>query len=321
MALRHRNSSNVWSEWFRILHSDNIGSYALTLSNYTSTLDSRYVKKAGDTMTGQLLISVTDVPLSVDSAGSIETQIHIKRNGAYKAAFGYYNGLGVTMFNWTGGYYLNLTDGGGLQLSTKSATIGNIWHSGNDGSGSGLDADLLDGYQASSFLLKSGGTMTGKLNVKAEIDSAGHSVFDTSSLSNVRLSLNWSGGVARIYAITNDGNTYKDLSLGQTPGNNASLYFDASAACWGIGTSSPAYKLDVSGDIRTSGYLRFSRNGVDSRIASENSSWLHFYTSASTGFYFDKLVSVNGDFYIYKSSGRLFIPSSEGNQKYYIRIE
>ncbi len=40
-----------------------------------------------------------------------------------------------------------------------------VW--ANDGSGSGLDADLLDGYQASSFLLKSGGTMTGNLTLKS----------------------------------------------------------------------------------------------------------------------------------------------------------
>ncbi len=40
-----------------------------------------------------------------------------------------------------------------------------VWHAGNDGSGSGLDADLLDGKQASDFVLKSGDTMTGQLNV------------------------------------------------------------------------------------------------------------------------------------------------------------
>ena len=47
-----------------------------------------------------------------------------------------------------------------------------IWHSGNDGSGSGLDADLLDGQQGSyysptshthSYLPLAGGTMTGVL--------------------------------------------------------------------------------------------------------------------------------------------------------------
>ena len=151
MGLRHRNNSNVWTEWFRILHSGNIGSYALTPSNYTSTLDSRYVKKAGDTMTGMLQISATNTPFAVDSSNSIETAIQIKRKGTYKAVFGYNDGLGAFMYNWSLGYYLNLTDGGGLQLSTKTNTIGNFWHSGNDGSGSGLDADLLDGYHRSTL--------------------------------------------------------------------------------------------------------------------------------------------------------------------------
>lgn len=38
-----------------------------------------------------------------------------------------------------------------------------IWHAGNDGAGSGLDADLLDGYQASSFALLTGATFTGDI--------------------------------------------------------------------------------------------------------------------------------------------------------------
>lgn len=58
--------------------------------------------------------------------------------------------------------YLN-----GLLYATDG-TIGTpatnpIWHAGNDGSGSGLDADLLDGYHASSFALLSGATFTGAL--------------------------------------------------------------------------------------------------------------------------------------------------------------
>ena len=35
---------------------------------------------------------------------------------------------------------------------SMGATYYRLWHAGNDGSGSGLDADLLDGIQASSFL-------------------------------------------------------------------------------------------------------------------------------------------------------------------------
>lgn len=40
-----------------------------------------------------------------------------------------------------------------LQMSVPVYVNGNtVWHAGNDGSGSGLDADLLDGLQASDFL-------------------------------------------------------------------------------------------------------------------------------------------------------------------------
>ena len=136
MALRHRNSTNVWTDWYRILHSGNIGSYALTPSNYASTLDSRYVKKAGDTMTGPLTIttSIDDILIFNDTDGEKYFRIKAKANG---------------------------TDWGGLVLDGRSSvqnlylgttTVGyKVWHSGNDGSGSGLDADLLDGVQLTSL--------------------------------------------------------------------------------------------------------------------------------------------------------------------------
>ena len=63
MALRHRSSSNVWSEWYRILHSGNFSSY----------LDSRYIKKAGDSMTGVLSLpsmKTTAICIECDSSGN-----------------------------------------------------------------------------------------------------------------------------------------------------------------------------------------------------------------------------------------------------------
>lgn len=46
------------------------------------------------------------------------------------------------------------TRGAYIDLTTTTAGAGaKIWHSGNDGSGSGLDADTLDGQQLSSFTL------------------------------------------------------------------------------------------------------------------------------------------------------------------------
>ena len=66
-----------------------------------------------------------------------------------------------------------------LQYSTDSGSWHKVWHSGNDGSGSGLDADTLDGYQSSYFatqgnlgayLQKAGGTMTGELNLRSNLN-------------------------------------------------------------------------------------------------------------------------------------------------------
>lgn len=42
-----------------------------------------------------------------------------------------------------------------------------VWHSGNDGSSSGLDADLLDGVHASSFAQLSGATFNGNITANA----------------------------------------------------------------------------------------------------------------------------------------------------------
>ena len=118
---------------YPILRSDNIGSYALTPSNYTSTLDSRYVKKAGDTMTGVLQfpdnVAATGQPtIKFGTIGQIGCD---KRFGSWLQ----YNNN-----------YIHVTDAGPRYNNTYT-----IWHSGNDGSGSGLDADTVDGVHNGSL--------------------------------------------------------------------------------------------------------------------------------------------------------------------------
>lgn len=49
-----------------------------------------------------------------------------------------------------------------------------IWHAGNDGPGSLLDADTLDGAQLAALLQLSGGTMTGTLTLAGDPTSALH---------------------------------------------------------------------------------------------------------------------------------------------------
>ena len=127
---------------YPILRSDNIGSYALTPSNYTSTLDSRYVKKAGDTMTG-----VLQFPDNVVAHGQPTIKFGSRGQVGCDASFG----------SWIqyGSNYIHVTDAGPRYNNTYT-----IWHSGNDGSGSGLDADTVDGTHSWDLFITNAGYLS-----------------------------------------------------------------------------------------------------------------------------------------------------------------
>lgn len=132
-----RRVDSVFSGWVKLLHT----------GNYSTTLDTRYVKKAGDTMTGILNIDSTDTAvLYLNSTSSIESAIQFARKGTVKSVAGYHDSKGAYLYSSSAKKYLNITDGGLLQFGDYT-----IWHAGNDGSGSGLDADLLDGVQGTNF--------------------------------------------------------------------------------------------------------------------------------------------------------------------------
>ena len=144
---------------YPILRSDNIGSYALTPSNYTSTLDSRYVKKSGDTMTG-----VLQFPDNVAAHG----QPTIK--------FGSLGQIGcdMTFGSWIqyNSNYIHVTDAGPRYNNTYT-----IWHSGNDGSGSGLDADTVDGTHSwNLFITNAGGLSSSQLDTFVNRQSGTYNV-------------------------------------------------------------------------------------------------------------------------------------------------
>lgn len=112
-SIRHRNKAhkdNTWGNWYILLDTH----------NYASVLDTAYVKKTGDTMTGNLMFARGNVTLGGDDI----TGAYIK----YGAQT--------------------------LAVNTSSVLFnGNkVWHAGNDGSGSGLDADLLDGKHCNEIL-------------------------------------------------------------------------------------------------------------------------------------------------------------------------
>lgn len=142
----------------------------LNTANYASALDGRYVKKSGDTMTGALtttgLITTSPYIYFGDSSYSkgrigLSTEedkaliIQAADNGGVRIAGR--NNSSLTDFN--------------IKVSSHSvATINDqvIWTAGNDGSGSGLDADTVDGVHngnlAAAVLNSQGrsGMITGK---------------------------------------------------------------------------------------------------------------------------------------------------------------
>lgn len=142
-----------------------------------SALDSRYVNVSGDTMTGTLTLSsgsahkgakVGNVYVNaIDRALIIQNAKEIRFGQSDNWA---YNDWGGLTYDHSKKYlYLGIADGTIFQQNAGALSggslltpgIGNIfvgnntsnkvWHAGNDGSGSGLDADLLDGTHKSGL--------------------------------------------------------------------------------------------------------------------------------------------------------------------------
>ena len=168
--------------------------------NYTSILDSRYyteseadarfVNVTGDTMTGLLTAKVaashTGIKLGNTYLTAINGDTILQNNNAIRFgtdAWDYNQWAGLKYSHTDKTVYLGLADGGiftanaaqsGGKILTPGISniyVGNnttnkVWHAGNDGSGSGLSADYLDGYHESAFLRQG----VGRLSTTAAFD-------------------------------------------------------------------------------------------------------------------------------------------------------
>lgn len=113
----------------------------LHTGNYAGELDNRYVNKAGDTMTGKLLFNA-DSGIDLVSIPRTKSAISFDNAGS--------NRIGINFTDGDGNLRIAKTDinqdwvSGDVNILLGSNNY-KVWHAGNDGSGSGLDADLLDG--------------------------------------------------------------------------------------------------------------------------------------------------------------------------------
>ena len=122
----------------------------------STTTHSLEIKNMGATTSGGLVLQ--------GSSGTHGLQMYWDTGGAY------YGFLDAAWANWD----IQKARNGAFKVDEGSG-LQRVWNAGNDGSGSGLDADLLDGQHGSyyapashvhSYLPLAGGTLTGDLIVR-----------------------------------------------------------------------------------------------------------------------------------------------------------
>jgi len=171
LYVRGQNNT-VWSGWNTVWDSGNDGSGSgLDADLLDGIQASSFLRSdANDTTTGNITIAkalpklILDSPGSGDSFISQGAQISLGESGdggsaalhlTYRGDGTAYIGMGTlpatgippfSTIKFT--YNSNNIN----FLSNPNVNSNVIWHAGNDGSGSGLDADLLDGINSSSFL-------------------------------------------------------------------------------------------------------------------------------------------------------------------------
>lgn len=103
-------------------------------------------------LSGGILENSNGSPLRINSTHPSGGAIVFLQDGDNKAWFGYNKDVGRTyMYNTVSDSYLAVRDDGKPYFNSNI-----LWHNGNDGAGSGLDADLLDGYETHYGLLRKG---------------------------------------------------------------------------------------------------------------------------------------------------------------------
>lgn len=113
----------------------------LHTGNYAGELDNRYVNKIGDAMTGNLVFAHTSERPSYLGSIGITFREQIANGQGVKLVYNdcdnYRAPAGLILVGEQGGEY--------FEAPAIYQNGYKVWDAGNDGSGSGLDADLLDG--------------------------------------------------------------------------------------------------------------------------------------------------------------------------------
>ncbi len=229
---------------------------------------------AADSASNTITISSGSNPALVASSNDFAEQLEVNRSGG-----DYYSVIKYTNSSRECGK-LGFTQNGVLIARPLSAsTDSTVWHSGNDGSGSGLDADTVDGYQTSQSMSTNTIAVRSSSGYLYSVYFNGSGTFSTSGNTS---------GMAR-FTGTNGSDTF---GRSYTP--------DAAKTALGLSSSdSPTF-----GGITVNGQLDIEEVHEKVAIDSSTTGTLTFDTSAQGVYYLTanqtanrtiNLSSVNGN--------------------------
>jgi hypothetical protein len=188
-------------------------------------------------------------------------------------------------------YSTNPTSGGAYTVFYNTPTVTNIsnftethvstkhldstiWNSANDGSGTGLDADLLDGSHASDFV-----TIASSENISgAKTFTSGLNI--SVSTSNTQLKLKRTGSATGEFNIYTNNDRLFFNNVGQS---SYPMVIDSSGEV-GIGTISPSAKLQVFGTSAAPSVSGTFQGSIFS-IKGSSTVFLDMGTTGASGYY------------------------------------
>ena len=157
--------NDSWSDWAEMWNSRNDGSGSGLDADLLDNLDSTQFLRSdvSDSYTGSGVLTMqSSAARQLTIAGTHNEKLALEGAAGQSPYMRFVEGdVDKGYIQWNGGGYMylrNQEDASGIRIRDNfdftydGTTFHKIWHAGNDGAGSGLDADLLDGLSSASFL-------------------------------------------------------------------------------------------------------------------------------------------------------------------------
>ena len=289
LYLNHYSSGTVYANGQEVWHAGNDGSGSgLDADKLDGLQASSFLRSDADDQVSTYSNNIRFYSnTAIESTGSSQASLEVYQPTAGSDAF--------MAFHVAGDYagYFGL-DGSDNQFKIGGWSFGGnkykVWHQGNDGSGSGLDADTLDGVQGSSYL-RSDQNDTHSGNIQAiNLDlTANHGrglrFWNGSDSYRIYMSSTGQSGAGRVAGeTTSDYNMYFRM----TGGTNRGFVFQN-----GNGNKAG---IDASGNIRTVANVDCNYLRADRIYSNNDGSSGYFYNDSGT-----RTAYKDGDFYLQTS--------------------